>query len=398
MIKVHWQEPRAFIRLWTHRIAVSVAERMAGRIWRAAAVALLLAVPQRGALANDPPTTNSNSIFYQGNQSTGIWCNLSSFPYQVFVNNLAGIITPANRQAGITIVGLNTNTISLFVGGPDTDINANNAQGIFLGSTLFGGNVCVSNLSVITASGLSNQGAIQAESEGYNGGNVTITNSGGQITTHGSNGDGLYALSWASIPGSSGIAGGTGGTVIITNNAQITTYDDHSIGIFGQSLGGTGGNQANGGAGGAVIVINSGAITNIGNNTDGLFAQSLGGKGGDGDNGGTGGAGGAVTIIADGPLTSSSSGWRGVYGLSQGGNGGNGTVNAGAGGGGGNGGTVIVAADGQILNFSSGGVAVEAVSQGGQGGNGGNGGAADGLGGGGLGGGGGIGGVQSGHG
>ena len=146
--------------------------------------------------------------------------------------------------------------------------------------------------------------------------------------------------------GGSGAGGGNGAAVTINNTgAAIITLGDRAAGIFGQSVGGGGGNGgfsvagglscslvdlaltygSNGGFGGnaGAVTINSGASTGIatsGNDSQAILAQSIGGGGGNGafsvagdltlvgvgvglsfgSNGGSGGSGGAVTVTDTG--------------------------------------------------------------------------------------------------
>ncbi|QBF33914.1 hypothetical protein CFI11_22285 [Thalassococcus sp. S3] len=112
-------------------------------------------------------------------------------------------------------------------------------------------------------------------SAGGNGGKVFVEVAGGDDTTITTTKASSAAISAQSIGGgggksggSDGVAsvGGTGGTggdgsvVSITLDADLTTSDDYSEGVIGQSIGGGGG---------------------VGHSTDGLFSQ-IGGSGGDG--------------------------------------------------------------------------------------------------------------------
>ena len=108
--------------------------------------------------------------------------------------------------------------------------------------------------------------------------------------------------------GGSGAAGGSGGQVFITNDALIHTKQRGSHGILGQSIGGTGGNggdaggivafgggSSTGGPGSNVTITHksNGNIITDGTYSIGIFGQSVGGSGGDG-----GAAGGIVAFGA----------------------------------------------------------------------------------------------------
>ncbi len=121
--------------------------------------------------------------------------------------------------------------------------------------------------------------------------------------------------------GGDGGYGGAGGAVDVSNAGQIETYEDFSIGIFSQSIGGgggdggksvaatanislpeapggggsqpqmevqvdfalaIGGDGGNGNSGGSVDTVNTGAIGTLGDSAHGIFAQSIGGGGGRG--------------------------------------------------------------------------------------------------------------------
>ncbi|WP_170430281.1 hypothetical protein [Ruegeria arenilitoris] len=170
------------------------------------------------------------------------------------------------------------------------------------------------------------------------------------------------------IGGDAGTAG-DGGTVDIDHYGDIVTLQDSSHGVFGQSIGGGGGNAAlnlgmtyelasdatnkgfglaigggtgEGGIGGSVDVRNTGNITTVGANSHGLFAQSVGGGGGnagynsastsvDGGNvniqigrtGGTGGSGGDVYASSNGIISTAGNGSYGFFAQSIGNGGGN---------------------------------------------------------------------------
>ena len=173
-------------------------------------------------------------------------------------------------------------------------------------------------------------------------------------------------------------AGGDGAGVTINNTgAAIITLGDRSAGIFGQSVGGGGGNGGfsvagglscslvelalsyggkggSGGAAGAVTITSAAGsgIQTSGNDSQGILAQSIGGGGGSGGfsvagdltlagaglgislgcNGGGGGSGGAVTVTDTGALiVTSGERSAGIQAQSIGGGGGNGGLSIGLG-------------------------------------------------------------------
>jgi hypothetical protein len=169
------------------------------------------------------------------------------------------------------------------------------------------------------------------------------------------------------IGGSAGSAG-NGGAVDVDHFGMIVTQQDDSNGVFGQSIGGGGGNAAlnvgqifnkgaatktrgfavgigggtgNGGDGAEVEVRNTGEITTLGDNSHGLFAQSIGGGGGNvgydsvsnkaangyvsiriGRTGGTGGTGGNVFASSIGTVATAGEGSHGIFAQSVGNGGG----------------------------------------------------------------------------
>jgi hypothetical protein len=220
------------------------------------------------------------------------------------------------------------------------------------------------------------------------GGKVTVTNSAA-ITTHGVFSHGLFAQSLGGGGGSggysisaglgpavsvagSGDGGGDSDEVRVTNSGAIRTYNDLSVGLLAQSVGGGGGDGGFSLAGGTTLGISvggSGALGGSGNLVDvtntaniatgwietigdaqvihgnlahGVLAQSVGGGGGSGGSahavavglaavtvsvgggGGAGGAGGDVIVRHEGDITVHGAGAKGILAQSIGGNGGNG--------------------------------------------------------------------------
>jgi hypothetical protein len=188
------------------------------------------------------------------------------------------------------------------------------------------------------------------------GGDVTVTNTGGDLITEG---DDSHAIFAQSVGGGGGVAGnvdrglkdglgpipplnvgiglafgrdggsgGDGGVVTVTNTGNILTRGVNSFGIFAQSIGGGGGlagglgnenipilEQQNfagsvGGDGdaGAVTVTQNGDIVVLGDAADGIFAQS------DASNGNSG----AVTINVAGSIDAGGAHANGIRAQSQG--------------------------------------------------------------------------------
>lgn len=256
---------------------------------------------------------------------------------------------------------------------------------------------------------------------GGTGGAVTVTMDGSIIVkTHGSTSYGIYALSQGGVGGVGGDAsdsltvdgtsgnggiGGAGGQVTIADNGvgvrSVTTDGVNAIGIFGESLGGRGGDGANalgsfnanarngadGGAAGGVTIDTTANVTTSGAGAFGLFAYSQGGDSGNGGhafsltnanagNSHNAGAGGAVSLTSSGTVTTGGANAVALYALSAGGNGGNGNsgdaFNAagGNGGAGGDGDIVIINANGTVKTTGTAAYGAFAQSAGGMGGNG----------------------------
>ncbi|WP_421934474.1 hypothetical protein [Phenylobacterium sp.] len=263
-------------------------------------------------------------------------------------------------------------------------------------------------------------------------GDVTLTNAGTLKTS----GDRAYGMLGQSLAGKGGDGGdgdsifvgqggkggasAPGGAITMSNTGIIATKGLESYGMFGQSLGGVGGDggssdgifysdAGNGGTaesarcrvyfvcpdGGAVSLSNMGTITTQGARAHALFLESIGGGGGNGGSaggwisvsggsGGDAGNGGLVTAVnaKGGTLTASGQGASAIFAQSVGGGGGNGgdafgvgafasVAVGGAGGAGGKGGAVVVRNDGVIKSSGLGADAIFAQSIGGGGGKGG---------------------------
>ncbi len=247
-------------------------------------------------------------------------------------------------------------------GGGDAGINAVVGISKTTGNQSNGGTGNSSNRKTPTNTGvddsvLANYNSVLDELEGK----VNPADSSGNKT-------GVSAV--IAIGGDAGTAG-DGGTVDIDHYGDVITLQDSSHGIFGQSIGGGGGNAAlnlgmtyelasdatnkgfglaigggtgNGGVGGSVDVRNTGDITTTGADSHGLFAQSVGGGGGnagynsvstsvDGGNvniqigrtGGTGGSGGDVYASSNGFVSTAGDRSYGFFAQSIGNGGGNST-------------------------------------------------------------------------
>ena len=219
----------------------------------------------------------------------------------------------------------------------------------------------------------SSDGAGGRGAGGGNTGPVQVTMSGGAISTTGGQSPGLVALAQGGLGGVGGELsafggsagdGGSGGaagpvTVIIQNNAQISTIGapsasntNPSHGVYAASLGGTGGaggslNTDAGGASGAgmfggtasnvTVTVTSGAITTQGQSASAIAAFSIGGNGGAASDsnaagfigipatGGNSGSSGTVSVTNAGSLTTYGSAAHGIFAVSRSGVSGNGS-------------------------------------------------------------------------
>ncbi|WP_147422702.1 autotransporter outer membrane beta-barrel domain-containing protein [Maricaulis maris] len=236
------------------------------------------------------------------------------------------------------------------------------------GSGDSGGNASTADVlnSAVLASFGDNSHGILAQSVGGGGGN-----GGWAASLAGGFGNSSAGLG-VSLGGSGGV-GGTGEGVQVTNNGQITTAGDNSVGILAQSVGGGGGNGGfavsgaltagdrsvsigvslggsggTGGTAGTVDVTNTASIGTAGDMSSAILAQSVGGGGGNGGwtgsmsgtvgnnramgisfglggSGGTGGAAGDVIVDTSGSLLMTEGDRaHGVFAQSVGGGGGNG--------------------------------------------------------------------------
>jgi uncharacterized protein with beta-barrel porin domain len=284
----------------------------------------------------------------------------------VIINNAATITTSDELSTGIlaqSIGGGGGNggfAGTLAIGGGSASVGLGGGAGGGGASGL----VDVTNSNTIQTGG-ENAVGILAQSIGGGGGNGGSALSGS---------GGLLAISTAI--GGAGGSGNNGGEVKVDNFGDVTTTGGLSYGIFGQSVGGGGGN------GGFAL---SGALAvSVENIPAGAAAISIGGAGG-----GTS-SGGNVTIdINDGNIETEGLGAHAVFAQSIGGSGGNGgfagslamTVGSGAafgvaiGGSGANGGDAgevhVTSAGNSITTHKNSADGIHAQSVGGGGGDGG---------------------------
>jgi len=210
-------------------------------------------------------------------------------------------------SAAVTLGGQNGGS------GTGGTVSVQNASGIeaagagsygIIAQSIGGGGGLVSNAGT---SGIGGLGLTMPDGDGTNtgdGGQVTITNSGG-IATSGAGAIAIIAQSIGggggldAVNGNAGSAGGTGtgGPVTVNNSGNIVTQGSYAHAIIAQSIGGTG-------TGGPVTVTNGGNILAEGAGSDAILAQSTGGSGGnisvtiqDGIVRGGSGTGSAVRIL-----------------------------------------------------------------------------------------------------
>jgi hypothetical protein len=347
----------------------------------------------------------------------------------VTVNNTGAIVTTEINSYGLFAKSQGGGNIGIgfvWTGGPAGHATINNDAAITTSGDFAYGAYAVS------AGGKGGDGSGSGNgADGGPGGTATITlDVHSLIVTSGKDAIGAYALSIAGIGGvggsDSGIfwadaggggSGGKGGDAFVTNKGSIATSGAFAYGVFGQSLGGTGGiggsagalvAESGSGGGGApagnvTLENDAGAsITTTGANAYGMYAQSLAGSGGDagssggfvalGSDGGNGAQaaciadptqclnGGTVTITNAGSILTQGVAADGILGESIGGGGGNGGNASGlfsyggSGGAGGNGGLVVInnVAGSSITTTGDTAVGIFAQSVGGGGGKGGN--------------------------
>ncbi len=284
-----------------------------------------------------------------------------------------------------------------------------------------GGTASVTASGSILANGASFSHGIFAQSAGGNGGDggdqlgpgfnagtgggassggLARVDSSANITTTGSDANGIRARSLGGVGGSGGTgyvsvigggggggATGNGGDVDVRSSGAVRTSGFRSYGIFAQSIGGfaggggdawvtfgSGGNGNSGGDGGNVAVrLSGGSVRTSADLATGIYAQSVGGGGGAGGfsvglvgfggSGSIGGSGRDVTVInGDDPGTG---GIEGSATIEVTGNGANGIFAQSIGGAGGDGGAAggIVAVGGTAGAGGSSGI-VRVINQG----------------------------------
>jgi hypothetical protein len=162
-------------------------------------------------------------------------------------------------------------------------------------------NTGLESASVIRTTGHNAHG-ILAQSVGGGGGN------GGDATALTGGLGGTVTVNATVTVGGWGGDGNSGGTVNVTNAAQIQTAGTQSNAILAQSIGGGGG--AGGSSSGTTASVSTGSNVNVNANV------SIGGQGGDGNNGG------AVTVTNSGRLDTGGDFSAGIYAQSVGGGGG----------------------------------------------------------------------------
>ncbi len=225
-----------------------------------------------------------------------------------------GIEVTGNRSKGIHAqsVGGGGGNGGLTLNGAFSTSTDSNMYDLTLGSTGGdggdGSDVSVSNAQAITTgtagqTSFTQAHGILAQSVGGGGGSGAVT---GTLQLSATSEEEDHTLD---LQMSSSGSGGTGGKVTISNSGSVTTVNQNSHAVFGQSIGGGGGDAdsaflslANivgnnpaptlsteytaagslgaGSDGGDVGLTNSGALTTKGSGSHGLFAQSVGGGGG----------------------------------------------------------------------------------------------------------------------
>ncbi len=352
------------------------------------------------------------------------------YGWDVIVNSNGGIHTGGDFSPGIYAVSQGGNG-----GNGGSAESGGYAEGGKGGQGRSGGPVSVHNYGSIETAGNSADGIVGKSlggaggSGGYGGGavgvgggalgsgpggNVVVGNTG-DILTSGVDSRGILAQSVGGFAsggggaggvfgwGGSGNSAGDGGDVTVTNSGTITTEGDSleltRAAIFGQSIGGGGGNASGsggvvvlggggsaGGNGGNVAVGNSGQLQTWGIDIYGILAQSIGGGGG--SSGGSGGLvsiggsanstgdGGTVTVVNDGAIHTQGGGSDSIFAQTIGGGGGTAgstgglVAIGGAGSAGGDGGTVNITNRGVLQTGGNDAIGIDAQSIGKGGGSG----------------------------
>lgn len=288
--------------------------------------------------SNQVNISSSNSVSTAGDNALGI-----------FAQSVGGGGGNAGSTSSTSSSYSGNTAISMFLGG------AGGASGN--GNTV---TVNQSGASTVLQTGGQNAIAILAQSVGGGGGSASSVIQASSVASR----TATFSLGGGGAGGTSG----NGGTINLTNAAQVVTSGDNAVGIFGQSVGGGGGTgsvaqtttnstsltanfslggghkagSTSGGTygdGGAVSITNTNSISTSGSNSIGVFGQSIGGGGGylaatssggsinlnrsalGGNNGATGN-GGAVNITQSGSVSTSGIGVVGIVAQSVGGGGG----------------------------------------------------------------------------
>ncbi|WP_217570755.1 hypothetical protein [Mesorhizobium sp. GbtcB19] len=336
-----------------------------------------VAVGGNGALAGDGKDVTVNN---HGNIETGLITTDTDIAGDTVTtgNSAYGIF--AQSIGGGGGIGGRAHSLNVLVGKgeapPDALINvamsvAVGGQG---GAAGDGGHVVVTNDGSITTNGSLADG-IYAQSVGGGGGaggngilgtDELIPVPAALIANLAFGKTKLYSSLGAAVGGNGG-GSGIGGLVEVTNTGNITTRGSNSNGIFAQSVGGgggiggkgnigatgtigVGGKGTSGGDGGIVHVTNNGngRIETFGAASNGIFAQAVGGGGGVagnvdrvlanglgpipslnlgigfafGQGGGNGGSGKDVTVEGNGAIITHGSSSAGIFAQSVGGGGG----------------------------------------------------------------------------
>ena len=300
-----------------------------------------------GADGGDVTAANAGSVETEARESLG-----------VSAQSIGGGGGDGGMIISGTIAGKgNSNSLEIGIGGSG-------------GTGGTGGDIVASNTGTI-ATGSAESAGLRGQSIGGGGGNGGLQ-VGLSVSVAGSD---AKSNRVAINIGGTGGSGGTSGEVSLTNGSdgQITTEGKESYGIFGQSIGGGGGNGSSivnitatggkgstlaglniggsggdGNASGDVSVVNGGLVQTTGEGAHGIFAQSVAGGGGNGGLalaisavlaedgnapllaiGGTGGDGadaGDVTVTNSGQITTSGQEAHGIVAQSIGGGGGNANV------------------------------------------------------------------------
>ncbi|WP_155765372.1 hypothetical protein [Mesorhizobium erdmanii] len=336
-----------------------------------------VAIGGNGALAGDGKDVNVNN---HGNIETGLVTTNKDIAGDTVITGNSGYGIFAQSIGGGGGIGGRANSINVLVGKGEAPEDAliNVAMSVAVGgqggAAGDGGHVTVNNDGSIITNGSLADG-IYAQSVGGGGGaggngilgtDELIPVPAALIANVLFGKTKIYSALGAAVGGNGG-GSGIGGLVEVTNTGNITTKGSNSNGIFAQSVGGgggvggkanigatgtigVGGKGTSGGDGGIVHVINdgSGKIETFGAASNGIFAQSVGGGGGVagnvdrvlangagpipalnlgiglafGQGGGAGGSGKDVTVEGNGTIITHGSSAAGIFAQSVGGGGG----------------------------------------------------------------------------